>query len=418
MTDGSVKEKGRGSAPRLLMLVENVSVPTDRRAWPECRVLRKAGYDVTVICPRGWVDDQESFEIIEGVEIHRFPLTYADGSTSSYLREYASAFWHTARLVRRLSRRQSFDLVQACNPPDLLLLAAWPLKRRGARFIFDHHDLVPELYLSRFGHRRDLLFRLTLALERLTFRLADVVISTNESYRRIALSRGGKRPDEVFVARNAPDLRRFSSAETEPELKRGRTHLLSYVGMMGPQDGVDYALRALALLRERRDDWHALFIGGGDVVAEMEQLAHELRLGDVVEFTGYVSDVERVKRAIATSDVCLSPEPKNPLNDKSTMIKIAEYMALGRPVVCFDLTESRVTAREAALYAEPNDVESFARCIDELLDDPGRREAMGATGRARVQAELSWAHSERELLAAYRKALSAKDGSGRHTEAS
>jgi glycosyltransferase involved in cell wall biosynthesis len=389
---------------RALILVENLSVPFDRRVWQECLALRRAGWDVAVICPRGTKYDQDPFERLEGVEIHRYRLQEAKGGPLGYLREYGSALWHTARIARRLDRASRFDIVQACNPPDFLLLAVLPLKRRGARLIFDQHDLGPELYLSRFGRGRDVLYRLVCALERLTFRLADVVIATNGSYRQVALDRGRKRPDDVFVVRSAPDLSRFRPVEPDESLLRGRSHLISYLGVMGPQDGVDHALRALALLHERRHDWRAVFIGEGPVLAEMRQLAVELGVHEAVEFPGRLSD-EDVQRILSSSDVCLAPDPKNPLNDVSSMNKIVEYMAMARPVVSYDLVEARVSAGEAALYASANDVASLASCIEELLDDPGRRRAMGAAGLARVQDSLSWERSEAEFLAAYARAL-------------
>ncbi len=387
-----------------LFLVEDLSVPLNRRVWQECVALRRAGFEVAVVCPKGQKHDRDAFELKDGVKIHRYPLAPATGGPGGYVREYGAALWRTRRLVRKLAAEQFFDVVHACNPPDLLLLAALSLKRKGARFIFDHHDLVPELYLSRFGRGRDLLYRLTLLLERLTFRLADVVISTNESYRAVALSRGGKHPEDVFVVRSAPDLSRFRPVEPDPELKGGRPHLISYLGVMGPQDGVDHALRALALLRELRRDWHAVFIGEGDVYPRMRALARELELDDAVEFTGRIPD-EDVARILSSSDVCIAPDPKNPLNDVSTMNKIVEYMAMSRPIVAYDLVEARVSAGAAAVYAEPNDEPSFAIRISELLDDPARRQEMGRVGRSRVETALSWEHSERALLAAYERAL-------------
>jgi glycosyltransferase involved in cell wall biosynthesis len=394
---------------RALILVENLSVPFDRRVWQECLALRRAEWDVAVICPRGAKYDREPFELLEGVQIHRYPLREAKGGPIGYLREYGSALWHTARIARRLDRNRRFDVVQACNPPDLLLLAVLPLKRRGARLIFDQHDLGPELYLSRFGRGRDPLYRFVCALERLTFRLADVVISTNGSYRRVALTRGRKHPDDVFVVRSAPDLSRFRPMEPDPSLRLGRDHLISYLGVMGPQDGVDHALRALGLLHERRQDWRAIFIGEGPVLAAMRQLTLDLGLDAAVEFPGRLSD-EDVQRILSSSDVCLAPDPKNPLNDVSSMNKIVEYMAMARPVVAYDLVEARVSAADAALYAAANDVASMASCIDELLDDPERRRAMGLAGLARVQDSLSWARSEEVFLAAYARALDGRRG--------
>jgi glycosyltransferase involved in cell wall biosynthesis len=392
---------GNGSRPSVLILLENIPVRGDHRVWPECLALRDAGYEIAVICPSE-PSENGVVERHEGIEIHGFPHRPAQSGTGAYLREYGSAFWHVSRLVRRLGRYRRFDVVQACNPPDALLLAALPLKRRGTRFVFDQHDLVPELLQARFG-AKPLLYRTALALERLTYALADVVISTNDSYRRIAMRRGRKRPEDVFVVRNGPDLTRFKP-NPDPELKRARPHLIAFVGEMGPQDGVDHAIRALGLLGKRRRDWYAVFAGDGPSLEEAQHLARELGIEDLVDFPGFVDD-QTVMRIISTADVCLAPEPKNAFNDASTMIKIAEYLALSRPVVAYDLTESRYTAGEAAAYAEPNVVESFAGNVDELLNDPDRRARMGELGRARVEKALSWADSKRALLAAYDRAL-------------
>jgi glycosyltransferase involved in cell wall biosynthesis len=394
--------KGRNA----LILVENLPVPQDRRVWPECRTLRRAGWGVTVVCPQGVERDRGRHEMRDGVDIYRFAPAYASGGVVSYLREYALALWRMGRLVRRLMRTRHFDVVHACNPPDLLPLLALPLRRRGARLIFDHHDLVPELYRTRFG--RGPLLGCAHALERVAFRLSDVVLSTNESFRKVALDRGGKRPADVYVVRNGPDLEQFRLRRPDPILKRGRKHLIAYVGVMGPQDGADHAVRALGMLRERRQDWHAVFVGEGAALAETKRLAVEMGLGECAEFPGYVGDKKEITRVIATADVCLSPEPKNALNDASTMIKVAEYMAMARPVVAYDLAESRHTAGEAAAYARPNDERSFANCIETLLDDPRRRERMGKIGRERVAASLAWEHSEKSLVAAYERALRAR----------
>jgi glycosyltransferase involved in cell wall biosynthesis len=403
------------TSPRILVVSENESVPSDRRVWDISVALARAGCEVVVVCPQGAADERApdgesaSFEERDGVEIHRYPLRYADAGIAGYLREYASALWRTWRLVRRLSRERPFDVVHACNPPDFLLLAAWPARRRGARLIFDHHDLTPELFRARFGDRYRSLHFLALRLERISFAVADVVLATNESYRQIACTRGRKRAGEVFVVRNGPDLRRFQPVAADFSLKRGKPLLIGYVGVMAPQDGVDHALRALALLAERRDDWHAIFAGEGRARAELEELARELDLRGRVEFPGWLDD-EHIARLLCSSDVCLAPEPKSPLNDASTMVKIAEYMAMSRPVVAYALRESHFAAADAAAYAKPNDIASFAERIDELLDDPERRAQMGRSGRARVERELSWEHSERNLRAAY---LSVLGGKGR-----
>lgn len=385
-----------------MILVENLSVPFDRRVWQESMTLRDAGWDVHVICPQGTKRDTESYVELDGVKIHRYPLTAATGGPRGYVKEYGTALWHTFRLAREIQRRVGrIDIVHACNPPDLLYLVARMLKRKGAKFVFDQHDLCPELYLSRFaGRGEDFLYRMVCRLERATYRAADVVISTNESYREAAITRGNMPEDKVFVVRSAPVIERFQQVPAEPELKKGKPHLLCYLGVMGPQDGVDYALRSLALLREEREDWHAVFVGSGDTFDDMVALSKKLGLDDVVEFTGRIPDEDLV-RYLSTADVCLSPDPYNPLNDVSTMNKVMEYMAMSRPMVSFELREARVSAGEAALYAPANDEQEFARLTARLLDDPSERERMGKLGKERVEGPLAWGNSQKALLAAY-----------------
>jgi glycosyltransferase involved in cell wall biosynthesis len=389
-------------AGRALILIENLSVPTyDRRVWQESLALRDAGYDVVVICPRGERNDTEPHAVVDGIEIHRYPIPPVTQGWLGYVREYTGALAHSLRLALRLGR---FDVVQACNPPDLLFLVALPLKLRGASFIFDQHDLVPELYLSRFGRGKDFLYRGLVFLERCTYRLADVVISTNDSYRSVALERGRKAGDRVVVVRSAPSLDKFHRVEPEPALKHSKPHLLCYLGVMGPQDGVDYALRALARLRELRADWHAVFVGSGDMFDAMVALARELGLEQDVTFTGRVSN-EDLLRYLSTADVGLAPDPLNPLNDVSTMNKILEYMAVGCAVVSFDLREARISAGEAAVYAAPNDVHAFAEAISRLLDDPEDRTRRAHIGSERMQRQLSWEESKAALLRSYALAL-------------
>jgi glycosyltransferase involved in cell wall biosynthesis len=396
------------SVVRVLVVIENVSLPDDRRVWPECVTLAKAGHDVVAVSPKGHHGrDRESFSRLEGVDIHRYPSLYAE-SLPGYLLEYAWAFWQIRRLARRLGRDKPFDVAHVGNPPDFLPLATRSLKRDGTKLIFDHHDLVPELYISRFKRGKRFAYWLTRRVERSAFRLADFVIATNESYKTVAVERGGKRPEDVFVVRNGPDLARMSPVEPDPTLKRGKPHLLAYVGMMAPQDGVDRGIRALRFLRERRDDWHALFVGDGKVLPDLRSLVQELGLEDCVEFTG-PRETDDVVLVLSTADVCLAPEPRTPLNSASTLIKIAEYMAISRPVVSYDLAESRVTAGDAALYAKPNEPRSFALCIDRLLGDPDLRASMGRIGRERVETSLSWEHSARSLLEAYERVLDGHD---------
>jgi glycosyltransferase involved in cell wall biosynthesis len=390
-------------AGKALILVENLSVPFDRRVWQESQALRDAGWEVSVICPQGTKRDTEAYVEIDGIKIHRYPLRAATGGPRGYLQEYGSALWHTWRLLKKVG---PVDVVHACNPPDLFYLIAKRLKRKGTRFVFDQHDLVPELYLSRFDRGRDFLYRAVCRLERSTYRAADVVISTNESYRDVALTRGNKRADRVFVVRSAPAVDRFRQVPPDESIKKGKPYLLCYLGVMGPQDGVDYALRSLAKLRDEygRTDWHAAFVGGGDTFDAMVSLAAQLDLADAVTFTGRIPD-EDLLRYLSTSDVCLAPDPLNPLNDVSTMNKIMEYMAMARPIVSFDLREARVSAGEAAAYAAANDESEFAKLIAGLLDDPDERARMGQLGLARVDGPLSWEHSRAALLAAYEAAM-------------
>lgn len=405
------RSRGRGDALQsvcrqrhILILVENLSVPFDRRVWQESCALVEAGFRVTVICPAGANRDQEPDVTIDGVRVLRYPLRPAVGGPAGYLREYALALWRTGVLAAKIRRKSPVDIVQACNPPDLLFLVALLLRPWGARFVFDHHDLVPELFLSRFPGRRAALHRLTKAVERLTFASADAVISTNESYRRVAITRGKVPPHDVTVVRSAPDLSRFVARPPDEALRRDKRYLLAYLGVMGPQDGVDYALRAIKVLRDDlgRRDVHAIFMGAGDVYDDMVRLSRELGISDIVEFTGRVPD-EFVQRCLSTADVCLSPDPKNPLNDVSTMNKVVEYMAMSRPVVSFDLAEARVSAGDSALFVPANDEVAFARGIDELLSHPERRRQMGEIGRQRVESHLSWDVSRRNLIDFYQR---------------
>jgi glycosyltransferase involved in cell wall biosynthesis len=383
-------------------------VPFDRRVWQESTSLRDAGWEVHVICPLDAKRDTEREIELDGVKIHRYPLRAAVGGPLGYVLEYASALWHTYRLARRVGR---VDVVHACNPPDLFFLLGRRLKRRGAKFVFDQHDLVPELYLSRFGRGQDRLYRLVCWLERRTYEMADVVIATNESYRQAAIARGAKRPEEVFVVRSAPATNRFQPVPRDDTIRRDKAFLICYLGVMGPQDGVDYALRSLAKLRDEigRTDWRAVFVGAGDTFDAMRAMADQLDLSDVVEFTGRVPDGELL-RYLSSADVCLAPDPLNPLNDVSTMNKIMEYMAMSRPIVSFDLREARVSAGDSAVYAAPNDEAEFAKLIAQLLDDPDERARMGEIGRARVAGELSWDRSKLALLAAYDAAMASGKG--------
>jgi glycosyltransferase involved in cell wall biosynthesis len=395
---------GGGQRPlRVLHVVENRPFPLDIRVRSECETLAREGWDVTVISPKGKHVDKSAFEDVNGIKVFRYEPRLASGGVGSYLVEYGWASSQIAWVATRLARDRPFDIVHAANPPDGLFVPLLWLRIFGTRFIFDQHDLVPEMSVSRFGAGTTAAY-IASASERLTYGLADVVIVPNRSYEAVALSRGKRRREDVFVVRNGP-AKGFRRSAPDAMLRRHKSHLIVYVGEMATQDGVDHAVRALGLLRERRSDWHAIFAGDGEARGSVEALARSEGLASCVEFPGFLGEVDAVRKIISSADVCLAPEPLTPYNDKSTMIKILEYMALERPIVAYDLTESRFSAGPAAVYARPNDPSSFADCIHELLNDPARRAEMGALGRTRIDNELGWDHSERNLLAAYERAL-------------
>jgi glycosyltransferase involved in cell wall biosynthesis len=376
--------------PRTLIIVQNLPVPFDRRVWLECRALTAAGYDVTVVCPKGKGDPEH--EVLDGVTLLKYRPYAPGGGALGFVLEYAYSFLATARLVLRARRAGKFEVLQACNPPDIFWpIARWLRRRDGTRFVFDHHDLCPELYDSRFPDGSALPRRGLLALEKATFRTADHVVSTNTSYADIAVRRGSKSKSEVTVVRTGPDEERLQRKEPVPALRRGRHHLVAYIGVMGPQDGVDLAVRAAAHVVHDlgRTDVAFTFMGGGDCYEQLRGLRDQLGLQDHLELPGRVSD-GTVVDVLSTAAVGLSPDPKNPLNDVSTMNKTLEYMAFGLPVVAFDLKETRASAGAAALYVENGDVAAYGMAILELLDDPDRREVMGKTGRLRIENGLGW----------------------------
>src|SRR3954453_11970410 len=368
---------------RVLILVENLPSPFDRRVWQEACALRDAGYTVSIICPTGR-GCEEKFAAIDGIHIWRYDLpTEADGALG-YALEYSSALFWTFLLSVRVLFGRGFDVIHACNPPDLFFLIGGFYKLFGKKFLFDHHDANPELYLAKFG-RRDFFYRLMLWVEKLPFRSADVSIATNHSYRRIAIERGGMAPERVFVVRSGPSLERLKIVPPVPALKRGRKYLVGYVGVMGRQEGIDYLLHAASYIVHglgRRDVQFGL-VGGGTSLEEMKAMARELRIADYVTFTGRVPDADLLAM-LNTADVCVNPDVATEMNDISTMNKIMEHMALGKPIVQFDLAEGRYSAQGASLYAVRNDPLDMGSKIVELLDDPARRREMGEFGRRRV----------------------------------
>jgi glycosyltransferase involved in cell wall biosynthesis len=387
----------------VLIIVENLPVPFDRRVWAEARSLRDAGYTVSVICPKG-AGASAAFEILEDIHIFRHPLPIEARGALGYAMEYGTALFWEFWLALKVHRRRGFEVIHACNPPDLIFLIGAFFKRIfGTRFIFDHHDIAPELFEAKFG-RKGLLWEVTVLLEWLSFKVADVSIATNHSYRDIAIARGGMAPENVFVVRSGPDLGRVRAFPAEPAWKKGKAFLVAYVGVIGRQEGLDLLLDAMAHIRRglRRNDIHFAIVGDGPEAAKIRKMARAMLLDDAVTFTGRVDDATLFS-ILSTAEVCVNPDRPNVMNDKSTMNKIMEYMAVGKPIVQFDLTEGRYSAKDASLYAR--DPADFANKIVELLDDPMRRARMGEFGRRRVIDELDWKHETPKLLSAYEAAL-------------
>lgn len=393
---------------KVLIIVENLPVPFDRRVWMEATTLTKAGYHVSVICPIG-KGYEKDYEVIDHIHIYRHPMPPDISSVTGYLREYSTAVYWEFRLAHRVWQEQGFDIVHICNPPDLLfLVAAWFKLFRGVRVIFDHHDINLEMYEAKY-ERRDIFYYGLRWAERLTFATADIAIATNESYREVALTRGHKKPEDVFVVRSGPDLSRFRSVPANPTYRQGRKYLVGYVGVMGEPEGIDYLLKSVRyILQEKnRQDIQFMLIGSGPMFEKLQALSEELGVSEFVEFTGRIPDQELLER-LSSCDICVNPDKKMPYNDRSTMNKIMEYMAMGKPIVQFDLLEGRRSAEGASVYAKGNDEVDFAEKILELLENPEQRQQMGAEGQRRMVESLEWRYQAPKLLAAYEQVLSSR----------
>ena len=387
----------------ICIVVENLPVPFDRRIWQEARALREAGYGVSIICPKG-KGFESSHETLEGIEIYRHYIWEASGLLG-YLGEYAWALAAELFLAGRIYRKTQFRILQAANPPDTIFLIGLVFKFFGVRFIFDHHDLNPELFEAKFK-KHGLFYRMVCLAERWTFRTAAVSIATNESYREIALARGGMDPEKVFVVRSLPDLNHVHRIPPRAELKMGKTYLIAFVGVMGFQDGLDLLLESVEYIVKKQNRRDSLFvmIGSGTEAPRLRALTAEKGLDEWVKFTGRIPE-EELGAYLCTADVCVAPDPANPMNDKSTMNKILQYMAFGMPVVLYDLTEGRRSAGDTALYARPNDSVDFAAQILKLIDSEPLRRELGDRARKRIEEKLDWNIEKKTLLAAYQAAL-------------
>ncbi len=386
---------------RILIIVENLPVPFDTRVWQEATTLVENGYTVSVICPKGKGYERE-YEKLSGVHIYRHDLPAEGSGPIGYAKEYGSALYHELRLAKKIYKEIGFDVIHGCNPPDDIYLVAKRFRRYGVKYVFDHHDICPELFEAKFG-RKGLLYKSQTWLERQTYRNCTFAFVTNESYKKIAIERGGMDPQKVYVLRSGPKLERLQIQPPKPALKGGRQYMIGYLGVIGKQEGIPYLLEAARYIREelKRDDICYGIVGGGTSLQELKTLSASMGLDDIVTFTGRAPD-DVMLDYLNTADICVNPDEYNPMNDKSTMNKVLEYMALGKPIVQFDLTEGRFSAGEASLYAKPNDSVDLAKKIVSLLDDEEKRKKMSAFGRKRVVEELSWEHTSKALLEGYR----------------
>lgn len=385
---------------RVLIIVENLPVPFDRRVWHEATTLQQNGYEVTVICPK--TDSYNlSVEILEGVRIFRHPLPVEGNGAVGFLLEYSIALFWEFFLALKLSFSRGFDIIHACNPPDTIFSIGLFFKLFGKKFIFDHHDINPELYEAKFS-RRDIFYRLLCLAEKLTFRTANISIATNNSYQEIAVTRGGMNPDKVFIVRSGPDLNRLKRQQSNDEWKFGRKYMVGYVGVMGGQEGIDILLNIVRhiVYDIGRHDITFCMVGGGPVLEEMREMSKSLKVEEYVHFLGRVDDQVYLD-VLNSADLCVNPDTPNEMNDKSTMNKVLEYMALGKPIVQFDLTEGRYSCEEASLYAKCTEIEDFAEKVLELIDDDFKRKKMGKYGRERIEKGLSWESQSIKLLEAY-----------------
>lgn len=388
---------------RILMLLENNPYPNDGRVRRESLSLTHAGHTVTVIAPRG--AQQAWHEVIDGVAVYRFPAPPEVSGFMGYLFEYGYAMVAMFCLSWVAFIRRGFDVIHAHNPPDTLVLIAMVYKLLGKRFVFDHHDLSPEMYQALFAERgKPTVHRLLIFFEKLSCRQADHIISTNHSYKTMVMQRANIPDERITIVRNGPDLSRLYAVPVDAALKQANQTTLCYVGEMGRHDGLDYLLRAIQhlLYSLNRTDFTCILVGDGDAWPELISQAERLQLTDYVQFMGRVPHSD-VAKYLSAADICLAPEPSNSYNDRCTVIKLTEYLALGKPTVAFDLPEHRVTAGDAALYAQPNDELAFAHHIVTLMDDPARRQCMGEIGKQRTETQLAWAHQEKYLLTVYER---------------
>lgn len=387
----------------VLMLIENNPLRRDVRVRQEAEALIQAGYRVSVISPG--IPGQGFHETFNGIDLYSYPSPYQGRGFVGYAYEYGYSLAVMFALTTFLFFRRGFDVIHAANPPDISVFIGMFFKLFGKKYVFDHHDLSPEIFKVRFGTEKRitlLVYRILLFLERLSCRVADRVVATNQSYKSIEMNRTGIPAEKIAVVRNGPALERLKPVEPSPGLQRAGKTTLVYLGIMGFQDGVDHLLDALHLLVQelKRMDFFCVIAGGGDALPSLKEQTSRLGLDEFVIFTGFV-EPDQVAAYISAADICVAPETSSPLNDHSTIIKILEYMALGKPIVAYDLPEHRISAQGAALFAPSGNDLDFARKIAALMDDPIQRDRIGRVGRERIEKELAWTHQARHLVATY-----------------
>ena len=386
----------------ILIVVENLPVPFDRRVWQEATTLKEQGADISIICPqmKGYITP---YEVIDGIEIYRHPLPLEARGAMGYLLEYGAAIYWEIRLALRIYRKKPFHVIHGCNPPDLIYITALLFKPKGVKYVFDHHDINPELYIAKYN-KKDFFYKLMCFFERQTFKHAVVSIATNESYKKIAIERGRMNPENVQVVRSGPKLDRLKLQEPKPEYKKGRKYLIGYLGVIGEQEGIDLLLESIKYICSLRQDIQLAIVGGGSDLELLKKLSIDMGLSEFVDFYGRVSD-QLLIDIMNTADVCVNPDKPTEMNDLSTMNKIMEYMALKKPIVQYDLKEGRFSAQQASLYAENTSTTDFAEKIIFLLDNELKRTEMGESGYNRVLNELSWEYESKKLISLYEKIL-------------
>ena len=386
------------SGKHILIIVENLPVPFDRRVWQEATTLKERGAEVSIICPqmKGYL---MPYETLDGIEIYRHPLPLEARGALGYLLEYGTAIYWEIKLARKIYKKNPFQVIHGCNPPDLIYLTAKWFKRKGVKFVFDHHDINPELYIAKYD-KKDFFYKLMLYFEKQTFKNAIASIATNESYKEIAVSRGKMNPDKVQIVRSGPKLDRLKLQEPKPEFKKGRKYLIGYLGVIGEQEGIDLLLESVKYITERRNDAQVAIVGGGSDLEILKKLSADMGLADYVDFYGRVSD-QLLVDILNSADVCVNPDKPTEMNNLSTMNKIMEYMALKKPIVQYDLKEGCFSAQKASLYAENTNTEDFAEKIMYLLDNESVRKEMGEYGFNRVLNELSWDYESQKLIDFY-----------------